>query len=57
MTFDGVSPMAELRKANVEYKVYKNSIIGRACAEAGYPEVAGQLSGMSAIAFSLPSAL
>ena len=49
---DDTKLRAELRKANVEYKVYKNSIIGRACAEAGYPDVAGQLSGMSAIAYS-----
>ena len=49
---DDTKLRAELRKANVEYKVYKNSVIGRACAEAGYPDVAGQLSGMSAIAYS-----
>ncbi len=49
---DDTKLRAELRKANVEYKVYKNSIIGRACAEAGYADVAGQLSGMSAIAYS-----
>lgn len=49
---DDTKLRTELRKANVEYKVYKNSIIGRACAEAGYPAIADQLSGMSAIAFS-----
>ena len=48
---DDTKLRAELRKANVEYKVYKNSIIGRACAEAGY-NVDEYLSGMSAIAFS-----
>ena len=48
---DDTKLRAELRKANVEYKVYKNSIIGRACAEAGY-NVEAYLSGMSAIAFS-----
>ena len=29
---------AEMRKAGVEYKVYKNTMTGRACELAGYPE-------------------
>ena len=48
---DDTKLRTELRKANVEYKVYKNSIISKACAEAGY-DVNAHMSGMSAIAFS-----
>ncbi len=43
---------AELRKADVEYKVYKNTLTGRACSEAGYEALAPQLEGMTAIAVS-----
>ena len=43
---------AELRKANVEYTVLKNSIIGRACDNAGYGELKGELTGMNALAIS-----
>lgn len=42
----------ELRKAGVEYKVYKNTLTGMACENAGYPEVKPYLNGMSAIALS-----
>ena len=43
---------AELRKANVEYKVYKNSLTARACEEAGLGELKNQFEGMTAIAIS-----
>ncbi len=43
---------SELRKAGVEYKVFKNSVITRAMEGAGYPLEPGSLNGMSAIAFS-----
>ena len=43
---------AELRKANVEYKVYKNSLTARACEEAGLGELKDQFEGMTAIAIS-----
>ena len=41
-----------LRKAGVEYKVYKNSITGRACDEAGYGDIKEYLTGMTAIAIT-----
>ena len=41
-----------LREAGVDYKVYKNSITGRACEEAGYGDMKQYLSGMTAIAVS-----
>ena len=43
---------AALRKANVEYKVYKNSLTARACEEAGLGELKNQFEGMTAIAIS-----
>lgn len=43
---------AALRKAGVEYKVYKNSLIGRACEACGYGELKNDLVGMNAIATS-----
>ncbi|MBE6565246.1 MAG: 50S ribosomal protein L10 [Ruminococcaceae bacterium] len=43
---------ADLRKAGVEYKVYKNSITGRACENAGYEALKPLLEGMTAIAIS-----
>ena len=43
---------AELRKANVEYTVLKNSIIGRACDNAGYADLKSELTGMNALAIS-----
>lgn len=42
----------EMREAGVDYKVYKNSITGRACEEAGYPEMKEYLVGMTAFAVS-----
>ena len=41
-----------LREAGVEYKVYKNTMTERACAEAGYPEMKSYLNGMTALAIS-----
>ena len=43
---------AALRKAGVEYSVQKNTMIGRACEVAGYPELKACLTGMTAIAIS-----
>ena len=43
---------AALRAAGVEYKVYKNKMIGRACEECGYGEINNVLEGMNAIAVS-----
>lgn len=57
VTYSGISVeddtkmRAALRGAGVEYKVYKNSIIDRACTEAGY-QFGDQLSGMTALAVS-----
>ena len=42
----------ELREAGVEYKVCKNSLIGRACEASGYGAMAEKLEGMNAIAVS-----
>jgi large subunit ribosomal protein L10 len=47
----------ELREAGVEYKVYKNSITGRACENAGYGDIKQYLSGMVAIAVSKEDAV
>ena len=49
---DDTKLRAALRKANVEYKVYKNTMISRACDELGYGELKSQLNGMTAIAIS-----
>ncbi len=43
---------AELRKANVEYKVYKNTLTARACEEAGLSGLKNEFEGMTAIAIS-----
>ena len=43
---------AELRKAGVEYKVYKNSLTARACEEAGLGGLKDEFTGMTAIAIS-----
>lgn len=48
---DDTKMRAALRAAGVEYKVYKNSVIGRACSEAGY-DFSDKLEGMTAIAVS-----
>lgn len=47
----------ELREAGVEYKVYKNSITGRACENAGYGDIKQYLNGMVAIAVSAEDAV
>ena len=49
---DDTKLRTDLRKADVEYKVYKNSIIGRAMEEAGYGAIKENLFGMCAVAFS-----
>ena len=54
---DDTALRAELRKAGVEYKVYKNSITGRACEAAGYGDIAKYLTGMTAIAVSQEDAV
>ena len=54
---DDTKLRAELRKAGVEYKVYKNSITGRACEEAGYGEIGSYLEGMTAFAISQEDAV
>jgi large subunit ribosomal protein L10 len=43
---------AELRKAGVDYRVYKNSMTGMACEKAGYGDLKAHLTGMNAIATS-----
>ena len=47
---DDTALRAALRKAGVEYTVMKNTLTGRACDIAGYPEMKEYLSGMTAIA-------
>ena len=42
----------ELRKAGVNYHVYKNTMTKRACEAAGYGEMAQYLNGMNAFAVS-----
>ena len=54
---DDTKLRAELRAAGVEYKVYKNSITGRACEEAGYGEIRSYLEGMTAFAISKEDAV
>ena len=49
---DDTALRTALRKAGVEYKVYKNSITGRACKEAGYGAAEAYLEGMTAIAIT-----
>ena len=41
-----------LREAGVDYKVYKNSMTGRACEACGYGEMKAHLEGMNALAIS-----
>ena len=43
---------AALRKADVEYKVYKNSMTSRACDAAGYAGMKDYATGMTALALS-----
>ncbi len=46
-----------LRKAGVEYKVYKNSAMSRACEAAGYAEMKPFFEGMTAIAYTTDDAI
>ena len=41
-----------LREAGVDYKVYKNSLAGRACEACGYSDLKAHLEGMNALAIS-----
>lgn len=41
-----------LREAGVDYKVYKNSMTGRACEACGYGDIKAHLEGMNALAIS-----
>jgi large subunit ribosomal protein L10 len=41
-----------LRNAGVEYKVYKNTLTGRACENVGYGDLVKHLEGMNALAIS-----
>ncbi len=50
---DDTKMRAALRKAGVEYTVMKNSIIGRACDNAGFGELKSGLEGMNAVAVSM----
>ncbi len=49
---DDTALRKELREAGVEYKVYKNKLCERACANVGFEEMIQYLNGMSAIAIS-----
>ena len=49
---DDTKMRAALRKAGVEYTVLKNSIIGRACDNAGFTALKSELTGMNAVAIS-----
>lgn len=49
---DDTKLRAALRKAGVEYSVKKNSMIGRACDNAGYGALNEHLQGMNGIAIS-----
>ena len=46
-----------LREAGVDYRVYKNTMTGRACDEAGYAEMKNYLGGMTALAISKDDAV
>ena len=46
-----VAEVTELRKAYVEFKVYKNKLVQRATESAGYAEINDKLVGPNAIAF------
>ena len=49
---DDTALRAALRKAGVNYHVYKNTMTLRACEAAGYPEMGQYLTGMNALAVS-----
>ena len=42
----------EMREAGVKYKVYKNTMTGRACENVGFNAILPHLEGMTAIALS-----
>jgi large subunit ribosomal protein L10 len=48
---------AALRAAGVEYSVIKNTLIGKACDQAGFEGLKSELEGMNAIAFSYNDAI
>ncbi len=54
---DDTAMRAELRKAGVEYTVFKNSITKRACEAAGFEALTTDLSGMTAIAVATEDAI
>lgn len=47
---DDTALRSALRKAGVDYKVYKNTFTGMALDNAGYSDIKGELNGMNAIA-------
>lgn len=49
---DDTKLRTELRKAEIDYKVYKNSISSRACESAGFSDLTPSFTGMTAIAIS-----
>lgn len=49
---DDTAMRAAMRKAGVDYAVYKNTMTGRACENAGYGDLKKVLEGMTAIAVS-----
>lgn len=49
---DDTAMRKALREAGVKYMVVKNTLTGRACAEAGYADMKQYLAGMTAIAIS-----
>lgn len=51
-TDDDTKLRTALRQANVEYKVYKNSAMARACEIAGYGDMKPMFEGMTAIAYT-----
>lgn len=51
-TEDDTKLRVALRQANVEYKVYKNSAMARACELAGYGDMKPMFEGMTAIAYT-----
>ena len=49
---DDTAMRTELRKADVDYRVYKNTMTQRACDETGFSELKEHLIGMTALAVS-----
>lgn len=56
-TEDDTKLRSDLRKAGVEYKVYKNSAMARACELAGYADMKPMFEGMTAIAYTTEDAV